>query len=209
MRVVEVFAGAALVAAALAACGSSVETAASGGANAGGGASTGGGAGTGGGTSSGGGATTGGAPGTGGSANVGGGGPTASSASGTGGGGVCVPGSTMPCICHEGGTMGEETCLPDGSGWGPCGGACQCPEGRSDGCCPGDGICCSCVSGCGDPFQETPEQDAFINCVCQPDVCGSTGCMTECMGGGIGADCGPCAQAAANGDCASQAAACP
>lgn len=126
-----------------------------------------------------------------------------------GGGGVCTPGSTMPCICHQGSVSGEMTCLADGSGYGDCGGACQCPEGRSDGCCAGDGICCSCVGTCGNPFLQDPATDAFIACVCQASVCGADACMNECAGQGIGADCKPCADAAGQGACQKEAAACP
>ena len=70
----------------------------------------------------------------------------------------------------------------------------ECPLGRSDGCCFGDGECCPCVLGC-DPdtsFNQDPETDAFIACVCEDDAC-QVQCENECAGSGIGDDCEPCA----------------
>ena len=121
--------------------------------------------------------------------------------------GACTPGSTTTCICHQGGTEGTRTCLPDGSDFGPCEGACKCPQGRGDGCCPGDGICCSCIPCGSDPFDPGPAGDPFIACVCQADVCADA-CVVECGGNGIGAACQACAATAATGACQLQAQAC-
>jgi hypothetical protein len=121
----------------------------------------------------------------------------------------CTPGETASCICHQGGTEGTMTCLPDGSGFGACEGECACPPGRSDGCCAGDGICCSCVLGC-DPatdFDQDPETDALIACVCEAGVCDDA-CSGECLGQGIGADCAPCVEQAGMDACMAEHAAC-
>ncbi|WP_437787556.1 hypothetical protein [Sorangium sp. So ce1097] len=132
-----------------------------------------------------------------------------SSATGT----ACVPGTTMQCTCHAAREPGVATCLADGSGYGPCteqdGSDCACPEGRGDGCCPGDGICCACVPGCDEStvFQQDPETDALIACVCAADVCAEA-CAWECAGKGLTANCAPCVQQAAMDACASQYEAC-
>lgn len=121
----------------------------------------------------------------------------------------CVPGEQMSCLCHQGSTEGTMTCLPDGSGYGACEGDCDCPAGRSDGCCPGDGICCACVLGC-DPdtnWNQDPETDALIACVCAADVCASE-CEGECAGQGIGADCAPCVEQAGMNACMPEYLAC-
>ncbi|MDI1434808.1 hypothetical protein [Polyangium sorediatum] len=139
---------------------------------------------------------------------------SSTSATGTGGGGggtVCVPGETTSCTCHAVSPPGIAWCLDDGSGFGPCkaelGGAeCTCPAGRSDGCCPGDGICCPCVQGC-DLAPEAPPTDAFITCICAAGVCADA-CKVECAGEGITGDCAPCAQQAAMGACKAEYEAC-
>ncbi|WP_433933573.1 hypothetical protein AB3662_04350 [Sorangium cellulosum] len=134
---------------------------------------------------------------------------SASSATGT----ACAPGTTMSCTCHAIQEPGVATCLADGSGYGPCmeqdGSDCSCPTGRGDGCCPGDGICCACVPGC-DPstaFDQNPETDALIACVCAADVCADA-CASECAGEGLTADCAPCVEQAAMDVCKSQYEAC-
>lgn len=121
----------------------------------------------------------------------------------------CVPGEQMSCVCHQGSTEGTMTCLPDGSAYGPCEGECACPQGRSDGCCAGDGICCPCVQGC-DPstsFEQDPETDALIACICAGEVCVSE-CENECAGQGIGADCAPCVEQAGMDACMAEYLAC-
>ncbi|WP_437715658.1 hypothetical protein WMF45_04095 [Sorangium sp. So ce448] len=134
---------------------------------------------------------------------------TSSSATGA----TCAPGETMSCTCHAVGAPGVATCLADGSGYGPCmeqgGGACRCPLGRSDGCCPGDGICCACVQGCDpntDPLQDA-ETDALIACVCAAGVCADE-CERECAGQGIAADCRACVQQAGADACKAEYEAC-
>jgi hypothetical protein len=133
---------------------------------------------------------------------------------GAGGGGVCAPGSTISCTCHAISVQGIETCLADGSGYGPCteedGGTCACPQGRSDGCCVGDGLCCSCVLGCDASHSfkfPDPVADALIACVCASSSC-ATACKGECAGGGIGADCAPCVKQLGMGECSMQYQAC-
>jgi hypothetical protein len=105
------------------------------------------------------------------------------------------------------------TCLPDGTGYGPClegdGGTCACPVGRGDGCCLGDGLCCACVQGCNaskNPEQDPPT-DALIACVCAVGVC-ATECKSECAGEGIGADCAPCVKLAGMNQCKAEYQAC-
>jgi hypothetical protein len=122
---------------------------------------------------------------------------------------VCTPGATMDCVCHQGSTTGTMTCLPDGSGYGPCEGECACPLGRSDGCCFGDGICCPCVQGC-DPdtaFSQDPETDALIACVCAAAEC-QDACANECAGNGIGDDCEPCVEQVGMDACMAELLAC-
>ncbi len=134
---------------------------------------------------------------------------TGTSETDTTSGTVCTPGETMDCICHQGSTTGTMTCLPDGSGYGECEGDCACPLGRSDGCCFGDGICCPCVLGC-DPdthFEQDPETDALIACVCAAGVCDQE-CAIECGGGGISANCEPCVQEVGMDVCMAELLAC-
>jgi hypothetical protein len=118
---------------------------------------------------------------------------------------VCTPGQTQGCYCHL--SQGSQTCLPDGSGFGECGPNCGCPAGRSDGCCPGDGICCACIPGCNDPFSQAPEVDAFIKCVCDSPDC-VTECGTACVNGGIPLDCAACAAKLGHSTCMAEYKAC-
>ncbi len=133
---------------------------------------------------------------------------------GSGGGGVCAPGSSTSCTCHAISGPGKKACLADGSGYGPCteqdGGTCECPAGRSDGCCYGDGLCCSCVKGCDQSHEfkyPDPEGDALIACVCASGMC-ATACKSECVHGGIGADCAPCVKQLGMNECSAQYQAC-
>ncbi|WP_437672248.1 hypothetical protein [Sorangium sp. So ce131] len=125
----------------------------------------------------------------------------------------CVPGSTTSCTCHAVSGPGTATCLPDGSAYGPCqeegGGECACPLGRSDSCCPGDGICCPCVLGCDEDkiFSQDPATDALIACACAAGVCAEE-CEVECAGEGISARCAPCVEQAGMDQCKAELEAC-
>lgn len=138
---------------------------------------------------------------------------TSSTSSTSTGATTCAPGATMACTCHAVGIPGVATCLADGSGYGDCtqedGGTCGCPEGRGDGCCLGDGLCCSCVGGCDPAKDPSPDAtvDALIACVCEAGVCAEE-CKTECAGGGIGAGCSPCVKKAGMNQCKTQYQAC-
>jgi hypothetical protein len=73
----------------------------------------------------------------------------------------------------------------------------------------GDGICCSCVTGC-DPsldFTQDPKVDALIACACAAGVCADE-CKSECAGGGIGGACAPCVKKAGMDQCKTQYQAC-
>ncbi|MEO7331639.1 MAG: hypothetical protein ABI193_23895 [Minicystis sp.] len=133
---------------------------------------------------------------------------------GAGGADVCAPGSSTSCTCHAVSSPGTQACLADGSGYGPCteqdGGTCACPAGRSDGCCSGDGLCCSCVKGCDSTHEfmfPDPAGDALIACVCASGMCAAA-CKSECEGGGIGADCAPCVKQLGMSECSAQYQAC-
>lgn len=140
----------------------------------------------------------------------GGGGGATSTSTGT----FCAPGSTKSCTCHAISLPGLATCLPDGSGYAECleqdGGTCECPAGRSDGCCYGDGLCCACVKGCGQEHEFSfpdPVVDALIACVCAAGVCADE-CKSECDHGGIGMTCAPCVRQAGMDQCKDEYQAC-
>jgi hypothetical protein len=72
-------------------------------------------------------------------------------------GAACIPGQVVDCLCPDG-TPGEQTCTPDGSGFGPCG--------------------CADAGSTGDDSGSTGEPPPEENVVCYP---GQTGDFTTCL----------------------------